>query len=570
MQKNFTHLIAHYLSSKRYTVPAGVLLFVLATSLYVWADIIAITPQTVEVSADKAVGGPSASFTELAPIVIRESDQKDFFSPSNGTATGTFTLTAPTGWAFRPTGVNAIARTSTGGTDSNVSINGVTYNSTTTPTTITIAYSVTAQNRLDVVTISGVALQAQIGAVMSARQVTMTREGTATLAGFTSPTTVANISQTFGVASKVGFTTEPVGANIYANLSSQPVVAVQDWFGNTVTNATNIISLAIGTNPATPNKGSLGGGPASINAVNGIATFSGLNIDASGSGYTLVASSGSLATATSTSFSITSATLTLNEIASDVCLVEGAGAYTLTVTGTRFDRNAVGRIEGADRPTTYISSSELKIALTAADLATAGTKKITVLNPGPPTNFESGARSLVVNPSLAKAVFTQSQQVICSGNSVTFAGPSTGFTNYGWTIPNGGATVSTESGNSATIRFNLTPPSTGEVTLAVAATNACGTRETRSIVVKVNQTPPAVVTPESALSFCDGGFVNLKASEAPEGQQAYLYQWFKNGSSINGASNSVYKAEDSGNYSVTVTASEVLLHKEPWAVTVTE
>ena len=77
-------------------------------------------------------------------------------------------------------------------------------------------------------------------------------------------------------------------------------VEIQDQYGNPVTTATDDITIAIGTNPAS---GNLLGTP-TVAAVAGVATFSDLKVDNIGVGYTLVASSGTLTDATSATFDI--------------------------------------------------------------------------------------------------------------------------------------------------------------------------------------------------------------------------------------------------------------------------
>ncbi len=79
-------------------------------------------------------------------------------------------------------------------------------------------------------------------------------------------------------------------------------VAVQDASGATVVSATGPVTISIQNNAGDP-PGILSG-TVTRNAVNGIATFNDLSIDSSGSGYTLRASSGSLAPATSVGFTI--------------------------------------------------------------------------------------------------------------------------------------------------------------------------------------------------------------------------------------------------------------------------
>jgi hypothetical protein len=78
-------------------------------------------------------------------------------------------------------------------------------------------------------------------------------------------------------------------------------VAVEDAFANAVPSATNAITIAIGTNPS----GGTLGGTTTLNAANGVATFTNLGIDRPGSGYTLVASAPGLTGAATAPFTIT-------------------------------------------------------------------------------------------------------------------------------------------------------------------------------------------------------------------------------------------------------------------------
>jgi hypothetical protein len=57
--------------------------------------------------------------------------------------------------------------------------------------------------------------------------------------------------------------------------------------------------------------------------------------------------------------------------------------FTLTVKGTNFIKSSVVRWKDADRVTTYVNSTQLTAAITQADIAAAGTARVTVYNPGP-------------------------------------------------------------------------------------------------------------------------------------------------------------------------------------------
>jgi len=60
----------------------------------------------------------------------------------------------------------------------------------------------------------------------------------------------------------------------------------------------------------------------------------------------------------------------------------GGAAFTMTVNGTGFASGAVVYWSGASRSTTFVSSTKLTAAITAADIATAQTVLVFVKNPG--------------------------------------------------------------------------------------------------------------------------------------------------------------------------------------------
>lgn len=64
-------------------------------------------------------------------------------------------------------------------------------------------------------------------------------------------------------------------------------------------------------------------------------------------------------------------------------LTEGASPQTLVIKGSGFVSNSTVTFNGAAHPATYVSASELTIAVTSADLATAGSYPVVVTNPAP-------------------------------------------------------------------------------------------------------------------------------------------------------------------------------------------
>lgn len=62
---------------------------------------------------------------------------------------------------------------------------------------------------------------------------------------------------------------------------------------------------------------------------------------------------------------------------------EGSGAFTLTVLGTGLTEDSQVQWNGTDRVTIFISSTALQASIGAADVASAGTANVTVVNPAP-------------------------------------------------------------------------------------------------------------------------------------------------------------------------------------------
>jgi len=103
-----------------------------------------------------------------------------------------------------------------------------------------------------------------------------------------------------GRAAKLAILVQPSAATAGAQITPAVQVAIQDASGRVVTTATNLVTLAIGSNPG---GGALSGTPIG-SPVNGVATFANLSIERAGNGYTLTASAPGLAGATSGAFAI--------------------------------------------------------------------------------------------------------------------------------------------------------------------------------------------------------------------------------------------------------------------------
>jgi hypothetical protein len=95
--------------------------------------------------------------------------------------------------------------------------------------------------------------------------------------------------------------------------------------------------------------------------------------------------------------------------------VAGTTALTLTVNGTGFASSSVVRWNGANRATTFVSSTQLRAAITAADLASAGTAQISVFSPSP----GGGTSNPLTFTVVAAPVLTVNTTTVAPGGQVT-------------------------------------------------------------------------------------------------------------------------------------------------------
>lgn len=114
-------------------------------------------------------------------------------------------------------------------------------------------------------------------------------------------TGIPGISTSGSGSSKLVFSVQPSSAVSGIKISPAPQVSAETSSGVVDTTFTGVVTVGIGTNPAS---GTLAG-TTSVAATAGVATFNNLSIKATGNGYTLTATSSPLSSAASSAFNIT-------------------------------------------------------------------------------------------------------------------------------------------------------------------------------------------------------------------------------------------------------------------------
>lgn len=171
-----------------------------------------------------------------------------------------------------------------------------------------------------------------------------------------------------GAAAKLVFTQQPGGSTGGIALSPQPEVTVQDAAGNPVSSSNAAVTLAIDTNPGS---GTLSGAR-TVNAVDGVATFSGLSIDKAATGYTLAASSSGLAGTTSNAFTVGVGP------AAQLAFTQQPSAST--IVSSAFAQQPKVAIQDAGGNTVTSSASAVSLALTSGT-GTSGAGLTCAANP---------------------------------------------------------------------------------------------------------------------------------------------------------------------------------------------
>jgi uncharacterized repeat protein (TIGR01451 family) len=282
--------------------------------------------------------------------------------------------------------------------------------------------------------------------------VTLKTAGSRTItATTTTKTGVATVAVSAAAASKLSFGAQPTTSGAGASISPAPTVLIQDAFSNTVTtDGSTSVTLAIGTNPAS---GTLSG-TAVRTAASGVATFSGLSIDKTGTGYTLAAtSSPSLTGATSTAFNITAGAIDHFVVSAPSTGTAGV-AISVSVTAKDSSGNTITGYTG----TAHFTSTDGAAVLPAnygfvggdsgahifsVTLKTVGSRTVSV-NDTVSTAATGTSGAIAVSPAAAsKLVFGTQPTTTVAGTSISPAVTVVVTDAFGNTITTNNTTVVT-------------------------------------------------------------------------------------------------------------------------------
>ncbi|MBX6351037.1 MAG: S-layer homology domain-containing protein [Clostridia bacterium] len=344
-----------------------------------------------------------------------------------------------------------------------------------------------------------------------------------TVTGTSDPVTVEP-----GPPYRLQFVGQPGGGTGGVAWMSRPSVAVKDRFGNIVTTATDAIALGIlvdtGTEGATL---ACDGNP--VQAVDGVATFSGCRIDKAGTGYQLIARSGSLildhseafdiAVGPAATFVVTPAVqqATAGEPVQVAVTVTDAGGNTVTnYAGTvRFSSSDGQAVLPADLTFTgtesgqstftveFRTSGNQTVTVTdSVDAAVTGTSSTVAVLPAEPHNVVVTASPTVVIVHGTATVTARVRDAygndVADGTPVTFA------------VTDGTATLSrtsgTTSGGTVSVEVSSSEIGTATVAATVDQTSIGGSASITFVSAPENEVPS--ITASGAIDPAQGGVVS--------------------------------------------------------------
>jgi len=106
----------------------------------------------------------------------------------------------------------------------------------------------------------------------------------------------------------------------------------------------------------------------------------------------------------------------------------GAAAFNMTVNGSGFASASLVRWNGATRPTTFVSGTQLQASISASDVATAGTAQVSVVTPAPGGGTSADLAFTVENP--VPSVLSLSPSSVTAGaTAFTITVTGSGFAN---------------------------------------------------------------------------------------------------------------------------------------------
>jgi hypothetical protein len=187
----------------------------------------------------------------------------------------------------------------------------------------------------------------------------------------------------------------------------------------------------------------------------------------------------------------------------------GTPGVTLTLTGTNFVANSIARWNGADRPTMFVSATQLTVQLPASDLVNTGTASLTVFNLASTSGGGGLSNALTININNPAPVITAvlPNSIVAGSAAFPLTINGNGFITTSVVRWNGAPRPTTfVNGNQLTAQIPATEvPAVGAAQITVAnPTPGGGTSNGFAFTITAQPLPPPVLNYVAASAIAQG------------------------------------------------------------------
>ena len=288
-------------------------------------------------------------------------------------------------------------------------------------------------------------------------------------------------------------------------------------------------------------------------------------------------------TSTAQTFSVNAPVPTLSSI-NPTTVFAGSGDITLTVGGTSFIPNSSVQLAGANRPTVFVSSTQLSATIPAADLASAGSPAVTVLNPAP-QGGTSNALPLAITAHPANLPPTANpgfDQTVAVGSTANLNGYGSSDTDgnrltFQWTLSARPAGSAAALSNSTTPTPSFVADVAGNYSVQLVVNDGTASSAPATVIIStVNSAPVANAGPNQTSRI--GATVQLDGTSSSDFDgNRITYAWsltsIPSGSSATLSSTTSaqpkFVLDKAGNYVASLVVNDGTVSSAPSTVTIT-
>jgi sugar lactone lactonase YvrE len=189
-----------------------------------------------------------------------------------------------------------------------------------------------------------------------------------------------------------------------------------------------------------------------------------------GGDFAVIAANGSVSSAASpaVNLEITNPAPTITDVL-PAKIATGSASLTVTVTGTGFVPATVINVNGTARTTIFVSSTQVSVLLTAADVASSGNLSLTAVNAAPGGGTSAAATLAVANPAPNISTLSPNPVLASASTPPTITVTGTGFVSAS-TVQVNGSNRATTYVSATQLTFQLTAADQSTAVQRVAVT----------------------------------------------------------------------------------------------------